>query len=112
MEIGTTPTHTFNIPKDIYDKIAEVKITYTQSGNAKPILEKYLSEGQCELKDGKIVTRLSQDDTFSFDPNKSFVNIQIRVLTAGNDCFKSKVMTETIGRCLDNEVLEANEYVE
>lgn len=101
MEIGTTPTHTFNIPKEIYDKIKEVKITYQQ--NQDIILEKRTKD--CDIKDGKITVRLTQDETFLFDQTKSFVYIQIRVLTTGNDCFKSQVISERVGRCLDTEVL-------
>ena len=102
MEIGTTPTHTFNIPKDIYDKLKEVKITYWQNQN--PILEKRTND--CTIEDGKISVRLTQAETFLFDQSQSFVYIQIRVLTTGNDCFKSQVISERIGRCLDTEVLK------
>lgn len=103
MEIGTTPTHSFNIPKDIYEKIKDVQIVYSQNNNI--ILKKRKNDFGVSLKDGKITVRLTQEETFKFDETKNFVNIQIRVLTVGNDCFKSKVIVDTVGRCLDKEVL-------
>lgn len=100
MERGTTPQHTFNIPADISPAIKEVKITYAQDG--KEILVKRTAD--CTLEPGKIITKLTQEDTFLFNSNK-LVHIQIRVLTLGGDCVKSQVLTTSAGACLDNEVL-------
>lgn len=101
MEIGTTPTHTFNIPPDVCSKIKEIKIVYSQDD--KVVLEKRL--GDCTVEDGKVIVRLTQKETFLFDYTK-LAFIQMRILTEGNDCFKSNIMVEPVGKCLDEEVLE------
>lgn len=100
MERGTTPTHIFNIPAEISSAIKEVKITYSQ--NDEELVVK--RTGDCTIESGKITTKLSQEETFLFDCTK-FVYIQIRVLTLGGDCVKSKLMQESVGKCLDSEVL-------
>ena len=96
---GGTPTHTFNVSIDT-SLIKEVKITYSQDGKA--LLSK--RTGDCQIEAGKILTRLSQEDTFLFDGSK-FVNIQIRVLTHEGDVLPSKVITVSVAECLDDEVL-------
>ena len=98
--IGTTPTHTFRIPSDIFPTISEVKVTYKQNG--KVVLEKYTDD--CTIQNGAIVTKLSQSDTFLFDAN-SLVEMQVRILTLGDDCVKSKVIYKSTTECLDIEVL-------
>lgn len=100
MERGTTPTHTFNIPTDISPLIKTVKITYTQ--NDKEILVKRTEN--CTIKEGKIITKLSQEDTFLFN-DKYYVYIQIRILTSDGECIKSEPMVTPVGKCLDSEVL-------
>ena len=101
IEIGTTPTHVFDgIPIDICPLIKEVKITYLQ--NNEEVLVKRTED--CVIENGRISTRLTQEDTFKFDWSK-LVSIQLRVLTVNGDCFKSDPMMETAGRCLDKEVL-------
>lgn len=101
MERGTTPTHTFNIPPDICSKIKDIKIVYSQSD--KVILEKRLCD--CNIEDSKVILRLTQEETFLFDCTK-LAYIQMRILTIGNDCFKSNIMVESVGKCLDEEVLK------
>ena len=98
--IGTTPTHTFRIPADVFSTISEVKVTYRQNGQV--VLEKHTDD--CTIQDGVIATKLSQEDTFLFDAN-SLVEMQVRILTLGNDCVKSKVFYKSTTECLDNEVL-------
>lgn len=100
MERGTTPTHTFNIPSDISSIIKEIKITYSQ--NEKEVLVKRTAA--CTIKDGKVIIKLSQEETFLFDC-KNLVYIQMRILTHTGECLKSKIMVETVGKCLDEEVL-------
>ena len=97
---GTTPTHIFEIPIDI-SLIQEVKITYSQEGEE--ILVKRLAD--CTLSDGKVSTRLTQEDTFKFDSSFG-VSIQIRILTVNGDALISNVITKSVGECLDDEVLK------
>lgn len=96
---GTTPTHIFHVDIDV-SVIKEVKITYSQKNNV--ILTKRTED--CTIEDGMISTRLSQEDTFMFEPN-SHVTIQVRVLTLGGDALTSNLMMRTVGMCLDDEVL-------
>ena len=99
MRIGTTPTHRFELPFSA-DLIADVEITYKQSG--KEILKKHKED--CTI-DGKAVsTRLSQDDTFLFSDVMN-VEIQIRVLTTGDDVVASPVYVVSAEKCLSDEVL-------
>lgn len=96
---GTTPTHIFEIPMDT-SLIKEVKITYSQ--NDEEILVKRTDD--CAIEDGIISTRLSQEDTFLFAGN-TFVTIQIRILTTGNDALACEPLMVSVGKCLDDEVL-------
>ena len=101
IERGTTPLHVYeDIPPEVFSVIKEVKITYSQCGNE--VLVKRTND--CTMKDGKITTRLTQEDTFLLDCKK-MVDIQLRILTESGECLKSEIMTETVGKCLDDEVL-------
>ena len=96
---GTTPTHTFKVKIDT-SAIKEVKITYKQ--NDKIVLTKRTSD--CTIEYGKIITQLSQEDTFLFDSAR-FVNIQLRVLLADGQACNSPIFRKSVGDCLDDEVL-------
>lgn len=99
MKRGTTPTHEFVLPFSV-DNIDDVEITYCQNG--KEILKKYAD--QCTM-DGKTISlKLSQDETFAFDENVN-VEIQLRVLTKGEDVLASDIFTVSCKRCLSDEVL-------
>ena len=101
IERGTTPLHAYeDIPPEVFSAIKEVKITYSQCD--KEVLVKRTED--CTMADGKITTRLSQEDTFCFDCKK-MVDIQLRVLLESGECLKSEIMTESVGKCLDDEVL-------
>lgn len=97
---GTTPTHTFEVDIDT-SLIKEVKIIYAQMG--REVLVKRTED--CSIEDGKITTRLSQEDTFKFEAN-TVVTIQVRILTLGGDALTSNLMRAAVGKCLDDEVLE------
>lgn len=97
---GTTPTHTFEVDIDT-DVIKEVKIIYSQRD--KEVLVKRTDE--CTIESGLISTRLSQEDTFLFESN-TIVSIQVRVLTTGGDALLSDLIMTSVGKCLDDEVLE------
>lgn len=96
---GTTPTHTFNVSIDT-SKIKEVKIIYSQ-GDAVVLCKR---TKDCTLSDGKIETKLSQEETFMFDCTKN-VYIQVRVLTTGGDAINSQLIMTSVAKCLDDEVL-------
>ena len=97
---GTTPTHTFDMPFDT-SIISKVRIVYAQ--DSVPIIVKETED--CTFAGTVISVKLSQVDTLALDCSK-FVNIQIRVLTMGNDALTSDVIRKSVGECLDDEVLE------
>lgn len=99
MIIGTTPQHTFEVDIDT-SLIKEVKITYSQHN--KPLVEKKTSD--CEISSGKIVTKLTQEETFRFDYTR-YVNVQLRILTKDGACLATTVTSVPVDKCLDNEVL-------
>lgn len=99
MRQGTTPTHTFEIPL-AKSLISAVKVIYAQGD--KTVLCKRASD--CDIEDGKISTRLTQEETFLFDCKK-LVQIQLRVLTTGNDSLVSDIMRRSVAECLDGEVI-------
>ena len=96
---GTTPEHTFTIPMDA-STLKSVRVIYCQGGNK--ILVK---EGSaCVLTGNTVKVRLTQADTFLFDYKKE-VEIQIRVMTNKGDVSNSEIITETVERCLETEVI-------
>jgi hypothetical protein len=99
MIIGTTPHHIFNVTLKA-DEISKVKITYKQNGEE--VLVK--RESDCDITDYKISVRLSQEDTFKFS-TKYAVELQIRVVTSGDDVASSFPIRISADACLDNEVL-------
>lgn len=99
MRQGTTPKHTFTIPFDT-SVARKVRVIYAQDDIVK-ILKK---EADCELTGNKIVTRLTQEETFRLNPYQK-TNIQVRVFTRDGDSFVSKIVTVKTEQCLDKEVL-------
>lgn len=96
---GTTPTHTFTLPFDV-SLIKKIKIIYAQGGE-----QKFCKRKEDCILDGRTVqTTLTQEETFLLDC-KWLVEIQVRVLTVGEDVLASLPMTATVGKCLDSEVL-------
>ena len=100
MLVGTTPTHTFNVPL-LASEIAEVRVLYSQ--NDKLLITKNTSD--CTIQDKQISVTLTQEDTFLFDA-KEFVEIQIRVLTPGGNALGSIPETVGVTKCLSTEVIE------
>ena len=100
MIIGTTPTHTFDIPFDT-SEVKEVKITYAQ--NNVSILEKKTVD--CTQAGKTISVTLTQEDTFKFDCKKP-IEIQVRILTLNGDVLSTIPQTVGVCKCLDNEVLK------
>jgi hypothetical protein len=97
---GSTPTHTFKVPIDT-SSIKTIKITYSQKD--KELFAKRNED--CTLEEGKIITSLSQEETFMFE-NDKLVSIQIRVLMDDEKCLPSKIMMVSVDKCLDDEVLK------
>lgn len=96
---GTTPTHTFELPFDTA-LLKEVKVIYSQDD--KQIFCKRAKD--CELDGCFVRLRLTQEETFMLDCKKQ-VQIQIRVLTLNDDALATDVITVSVKKCLDDEVL-------
>ena len=96
---GTTPIHIFTIPFDA-TLLNKVRILYSQ--HDKVIIVKTLDD--CTVVDNTLEVKLTQEDTFAFDPRYN-VDIQVRILTVGQDALRSNTMTTTVDRCLESEVL-------
>jgi hypothetical protein len=96
---GTTPTHEFTIPFEV-SLIDDLRISYAQSD--KEILVK--TKGDCTLEGNTITVTLSQEETFLFDCSKN-VMLQVRVLTTSGNVLSSDIITLSVGRCINDEVL-------
>lgn len=96
---GTTPTHTFNLPFDT-SLIATLRITYEQPTG----LELTKTESDCILSGNTITVVLTQEETLQFN-HKYNVEIQARILTQGGEVVASRVITTTVEKCLNDEVL-------
>lgn len=100
MTRGTTPHHTFELPFDVL-LVKKAVVIYAQNGAE--VLRK--ETDSCTLDGNTIKTALTQEETFMFDEKKS-VQIQVRVLTIGDEALASNIMTVDIGKLLDDEVLK------
>ena len=97
---GSTPTHIFEIPFDT-EIVKEVRITYSQ--NDIDILNKETED--CTITGNEIITELTQEETFLFDDNYP-VQIQIKVLDVNDKIHPSDIITKSVKKCLNDEVLE------
>ena len=96
---GTTPTHIFKLPIET-GTIRQLRITYNQCG--KTVLE--ATEADCTLTGQEIRFRLTQEDTLLFTPLAA-VELQIKVLTTDDNVMASKVMSLSVEKILNTEVL-------
>lgn len=95
MIIGTTPTHTFNLPFEAA-LLKSVRVTYLQGEEV--ILKKETDE--CILTDTRVVVKLSQKDTLKFDYQRP-VYVQLRALTTHGDALAILPKMVSAGQCLD-----------
>ena len=96
---GTTPQLKFTLPFST-ELIREAYITFAHKRNV--VLEKDLNA--CILEGEKIILNMTQNDTLAL-PSESSVEIQIRVLTKGNDALASNIMNVAVSRILkDGEI--------
>lgn len=100
MIVGTTPTHTFNIPFDV-SNIAMVRVIYAQNNNV--VLTK--TNEDCVLEDNTVSVTLTQEDTFLFDHTLP-VEIQLRILTVNGTSLGSIPKKVGVTKCLEDVVME------
>jgi hypothetical protein len=100
MRRATTPTHEYELDIDT-SIISQIRITYSQDD--KVIITK--KDNDVEFVGNVAKVRLTQEETNLFKADKN-VEIQIRVLTLGNDAPASDIMRIPCERILDDEVLK------
>lgn len=96
---GTTPTHTIGVPPEV-GSVQKVRIVYAQDGKA--VFKK--ENDQCAIEEGAVSVKLTQEDTLSLTCSKT-CEIELHVLTPGNDSIISEPIVVVVAKCLDNEVL-------
>ena len=96
---GTTPKNIFTIPFSTA-LIKDLRISYGQ--NHKELFVKDIYD--CELVGNSITVCLSQEDTLKLNCGLR-LEIQVRVLTEGNEVLTSEIIVVDVGRCLNDEVL-------
>lgn len=100
MIVGTTPTHTFNVPIDT-SSIKVIRVIYKQGD--KVVMVK--TKDDCTFGDKKVMVKLTQEDTFKFD-HKSPVKIQLRILTLDGTALASIPKSVGITECFEDVVME------
>lgn len=98
----TTPQHKFTFPTDP-STYKVIKITYAQ--NNRVVLEKVKSDLTFG-ENNSATLQLTQGETKAFRANIP-VQLQVRVLTAGNDVLASAEITVSVDDVLNDEVLQA-----
>ena len=97
---GTTPTHVFKLPFDT-GIIKTLRIIYAQDGKVKMTK----TETDCTLDGENVTTKLSQEETLKFRSGTP-VEIQMRVLSKGEDAMASKIVRVRVEEVLSDEVIE------
>jgi hypothetical protein len=97
---GTTPTHTFTLPTDS-SLCTKVRAIYSQDDK----LVFKIEDNRFIRSDNVVSCKLTQEETLMLSC-KQYCDIQLRVLTSGGDAMACDIMKITVGRCLDDEVLE------
>lgn len=100
MTRGTTPTHTFTLPVDT-DRVKSIRALYAQEKNI--VLR--LNTERFNLNGRTAKVKLTQEETLKFDETK-LAEVQIRILTLDGDSLASNVKWVSVGRLLEDEVLE------
>lgn len=96
---GTTPTHSFKLPFDC-SNISAAMVIYAQDNVE--IFHK--NKNDCEIDKDVVLVHLTQEETLKFDCNKN-VQIQLKVKMANDEVLVSPVYVNSVGRCLNDEVL-------
>ena len=100
MKIGSTPTHEFSIAPIPMSRVANVEITYQQSGEI--IFQKYLSDMQ--VNGERLTLTLTEEETFMFQDRKD-VKIQPRIKTTTGEVIVGNIITVSADECLSNKVM-------
>lgn len=96
MTRGTTPTHYFTLPVD-ETLVKSIRIIYLRENGEKLIKTK----PDCKLSGKTASLKLTQAETLSFLEGEQ-VEVQMRVLTTGNDAPASKIKKFKVERLLED----------
>lgn len=96
----TTPTHVFELNGIDMTTVKKIKITYSQQKNV--ILEK--RDDDLTIDRSSVSVKLTQEDTKKFSANYP-VEMQLRILTVGDDALASDILTAGVMSVLDDEVM-------
>lgn len=99
MRQGTAPRHIFSLPFEA-SELKTIQITYAQQG--KLILQKQTAD--CTREGRQISVRLTQEETFRFDPGYKTA-VQLRALMSDGTPVASGIKFVAIQPSLDKEVL-------
>jgi hypothetical protein len=104
MTRGTTPEHKFTLPFSVEN--LEFTVTYAQIN---PVTKSKLvmirkTQDDCNILGNVIKVKLLQEDTLKFNDNY-VVNIQIKVKKQDESVVASNIISTTVQKVLDEEVL-------
>lgn len=97
---GTTPVHRYKLPLDRL-MIKELRVIYAQ--NSEPVLVKTLEA--FAISDDWASVKLTQEESLLFDSGQ-LAEVQMRILTTGGEALASKIKRVSVGRLLEDEVME------
>lgn len=97
---ATTPTHRFTFPADVVSLVEKVKVTYGQKNEV--LFE--LDENDLTWNGNVASVTLTQEQANRFS-NKKVGQVQLRVLTTGEDVLASEIFEFDVEFVLDDEVM-------
>lgn len=107
---ASTPTHTFKFGENPEESFSQIQITYAQDGEIVLVKTKddltFTNAGTVEEPVYYGILRLTQRETKLFNPRCRRIEVQLRMLTPGGDCFPSKTFTISLSDVLNDEVIE------
>lgn len=100
----TTPTHIFTLPIQT-SSCKEILVSYrSKDVQIDRHYENNTIPSGMTLNGKDVVVRLTQEETKMFKPNNP-ANVQVRVLTVGNDAYASQVFKVWVNNVLNEEIL-------
>ena len=99
MRIGTNPMHIFELPDEIVNVAAKVRVIYCQNGGV------VLTKDTEKIEGNQAVFHLTQEETLRFS-HREPVELQLRVLTVSGDALTSNITMTSPYRCLESTVME------
>ena len=107
---GSTPTYEFEFSdqeKEILDRdmLKALSIVFKQQNDffIKKVYDE-VSQDEVTIKDNKISVSLTQEETFSFSPNKMAV-FQIKILSQGGQIWLSPEYNAQVKDIIDQELM-------